>query len=371
MKIKKTTKAAFTYIGFVCAAMIIVILVGRKNGIKIHEGMAQDNISATFMDDTGLWNQQGAIQTGGSQVYLAGSNTVIGSLYGNMYSFHEDTQELQFFCKKNGCLHIGNDCPARQSLSYLLRYSMAIYGVPKMSADNEIWRLQNTGTECWFRADDTILGLAGYKDYLYYLTEFGVYRVLAENPDQAEPVLDEPILYEYLTFDGDKMYFVSEDSFLYEAYLDGSGKKRMVDEKAVSPQICDGFLYYRSAAYEENGVFQMKNTLKRISLEDGRIEKILDSVYRFSVVPEEKKIYYTELPDFSKSKLSFFDVLWIDTGETRRLAECMAATEIGVFPESDWIILEMPEGDYDTYYCCMKKDGSGWKRLEYPDGVAE
>ena len=115
----------------------------------------------------------------------------------------------------------------------------------------------------------------------------------------------------------------------------------------------------------------MKNALKRISLEDGRIEKVLDSVYRFSVVPEEKKIYYTELPDFSKSKLSFFDVLWIDTGETRRLAECMAATEIGVFPESDWIILEMPEGDYDTYYCCMKKDGSSWKRLEYPDGVAE
>lgn len=371
MKIKKGTKSAFVHMGFVCIAMIIVIFVGRKNGMEIQKGIVQDNVSVTFMDYAGLWNQQGAIQTGGGQVYIAGSNTVLSGLYGNMYFFDEDSQELQYFCAKDGCMHTGNICPARQSLLYLVRYSTAIYGVPKGSAKNEIWRLQDTGVECWFRADDNIFGLAGYREYLYYMTEFGVYRVLADKPDKAEQVLDEPVLYEYLTFYEDKMYFVTEDEFIYEAELDGSKRKRVVDEKAVSPQICDGFLYYRSAAYEENGVFEMANTLKRISLKDGSVEKVLDSVYCFSVVPEEKRIYYTDLPDFSKSKLSFLNVLYIDSGETQRLTECMAGTLIGVFPESDWIIFEMPEGDYDIYYCCIKKDGSGWKRLEYPEGVTE
>lgn len=365
---RRGTKTALAHCALVCIAICAVLFLGRENGVGTPEATAGNESEAAAPSGIGLWNQQGATQTGGGQVYLAGRGTVLCRTAQEMDCFDESTQELGFFCADSTCLHTGGGCTAKNVLCYLLSDSTAVYGVAD-GARREIRKSQGNRTECLYRADQDILGLWGYRDYLYYMTEFGVYRFPVDDPSAAEQVLDRPVEYEYLTFYGDRMYFVTEDEFLYEAGLDGSGKKRCADEKAVSPQVCDGILYYRSAEYDEDGVFQMDNALKGLSLADGSVETILDAVYRFSVVPEEKKIYYTELPDYSRSQLSELKALDMETGESRRITECLAGTEISVFPESDWIVYGMPEGEYDMYHCCVRKDGSGQKRLEYPKGV--
>ena len=404
---RRGIRTALTHSIIVCITVAAVLLLGRENGSRMPEalhGGTMENLpgkmSGTPQRETtknlsgetpealpgdasgetvtmepgaepagaDLWNQQGATQTGGEQVYLADRGTVLGRMGQEMDCFDEAAQKLRFFCDDRTCLHTGGSCPAKSVLCYLLSDSTAVYGVAD-GARREIRRIQGNQTECLYRADQNILGLWGYRDDLYYMTEFGVYRFSADDPSDVLQVLDRPVEYEFITFYGDRMYFVTEDEFLYEAGLDGSEKKRLVDEKAVSPQVCDGILYYRCAEYDENGVFQMDNALKGIFLADGSVETILDAVYRFSVVPEEKKIYYTELPDYSKSRLSCLKVLDLETGDDRQITECLAGTEISVFPESDWIIYEMPEGEYDLYHCCIRKDGSGQKRLEYPKGV--
>ena len=76
--------------------------------------------------------------------------------------------------------------------------------------------------KCFYRLKDDIYGLWGYQGYLYYMTDFGIYRLSIQNPAEKEKVLDRPVLYEYLTFYKDKMYFCSEDKLLYQADLDGS-----------------------------------------------------------------------------------------------------------------------------------------------------
>ena len=96
-------------------------------------------------------------------------------------------------------------------------------------------------------------------------------------------MIDKPVSYEYVTFYKDKIYFCLEDLLLYQANLDGSDKKRFCDEKAASPQICGDYLYYRCMEYDKKGRFEVENTLKRISLTDHHVEKVLDEVYLFNI----------------------------------------------------------------------------------------
>ena len=366
---RRGTRSAIIHLGIICIAMTIVALVGKKNGIRQQESnaQAQGGITTEGFAYSEYGNQQGAIQTGGYQVYLSGRGTVINCL-NKLYCFDEVSQTLVPFCNKSGCLHTGDTCSANQRVFYLMNYFSDLYGVSQ-DCGNEIWRCRDSEWECWYRADDKIIGLWRYRGYLYYMTGSGVFRISVEKSTEPEQVLDQPVLYEMLNFYKDKMYFVTEDEFLYEAYCDGSGKQRMTDERAAFPQIGNGVLYYRSLAYDVNGIFQQTNTLRGISLEDGQTRTILDSVYRFSVVEEENKIYYVQLTDLSVSRKSFLQVLDMESGTSRRLTECLAVTELGTFPESDWIVLQMPEAEDEACYYCIKKDGSGKKQLAFPEEI--
>ncbi len=372
----------------------VMLLTGRKETGEAGDYMEASNsgsgvIPDAYIDYSGLGNEQGNIENpGGHQTYLANRGIVINDhCGGSMLCFDDSSAELQFFCDKRSCPHYGSECVTNQPLSYLLSYSTVVFGVPRFSnAKNEIWKCQNNEISCFYRTDDTIGGLWGYQGYLYFMKDSGVFRVLIEDPIKEERVLDKPVLIEYLTFYKDKMYFCEESAILYQADLDGGKKERFCDEKLYAPQICGDSLYYRSVEFDENGVYQMKNTLKSISLKDKKKKTVIDDeVGLFNVDTEENKIYYLELNDAAnesnqsnKATDTTLNVLNLNDGKIKKIVDC-ARGYLYTFPQSDWIVFEKYEGELEkgevarrpTHLYCIRKDGSEEKRLDYPDAVEE
>lgn len=369
----------------------MILMSGRKNVRENVENRREKSDSHTEdladgtnavpdadIDFSGFGNEQGNLENGGDQTYLENRGILISAFDDTgkfMLCFDDSAQELQFFCNKTSCLHNDSECVTNQTLRYLLSYSSVSFGVPE-KALNEIWSCQNNEMSCFYRANNDIYGIWGYGGYIYFMTDFGVSRVSLDTPTDEEAVLDRPLLYEYLTFYEDKMYFCEEDRLLYQSNLDGSEKQRFCDEKLVSPQICDGYLYYRSAEFDEKGQFEMKNTLKSISLKDKKEKTIIDEVYQFNVDTKERKLYYTELPtDDGETTLH---VINLDNGKTNRIVDCVSAY-LYIFPQSDWIVFEKFEGELEegtvaskpTHFYCIKKDGSEEKRLDYPKRIEE
>ena len=143
----------------------------------------------------------------------------------------------------------------------------------------------------------------------------------------------------------------------------------------VSPQICGDFIYYRSAEFDKNGKFQMKNTLKCISIKNKKKKVILDEVYQFNVDTKERVIYYTQLSQDDDAVLNVID---LNNLKKRKITDC-ASAYLYTFPESDWIVFEKYEGETEegeiggrpTRLYCIKKDGSGEKKLDYPERVVK
>lgn len=379
MKKRKKVMLKIITVLIAITGMILILQIVRKPVKEIENNSSQVNdiVPEEEIDYSGLGNEQGNLQNGGDQTYLKDRGIlvkVVNDTDKAMLCFNDSEQELKFFCNKNFCLHNDRECVSNQMLRYLLSYSSVVFGVPD-SAVNEIWQCKNSEMSCFYRSKDDIYGLWGYQGYLYFMTDFGVYRISIENPSKEEKVLDRPVLYEYLTFYEDKMYFCYEDQLLYQANLDGNKKKRFCDEKLVSPQVCGDSLYYRSAEFDKTGRFQMKNTLKCISLKDKSMKVILDEVYQFNVDTKENKIYYTELSTNDEATLN---VISLNNGKRRKITDC-ASAYLYTFSESDWIVFEKYEGELEegevggrpTHLYCIKKDGSGEKRLDYPRKVEE
>lgn len=344
----------------------------KNNSLKENQKVQEQTI-----DYSGLGNEQGNLENGGDQVYLKNRGILL-KLFDDtnqeMLCFNDSQQNLELYCDKSSCLHNDQDCVSNQLLRYLNSYSGVVFGVSD-SAVNEIWKCRNNKITCFYRAKNDIYGLWAYQGYLYYMTDFGVYQLSIKNPSKHKKILNRPILYEYITFHENKMYFCSEDRLLYQANLDGSKKKRFCDEKMISPQICGEFLYYRSAEFDKNGKFQMKNTLKCISLKNKKKKVILDEVYQFNVDTKERVIYYTQLSQDDDAVLNVID---LNNLKKRKITDC-ASAYLYTFPESDWIVFEKYEGETEegevggrpTRLYCIKKDGSGEKKLNYPERVVK
>ena len=385
VEMKKRKKVMLKIITVLIAiiGVVLILQIVRKPVKEIdrdvgnNSSQVNDIVLEEEIDYSGLGNEQGNLQNGGNQTYLKDRGILVKVFSDTdkaMLCFDDSEQELKFYCNKSSCLHNDRECVSSQMLRYLLSYSDVVFGVPD-STVNEIWQCKNSQMRCFYRTKDDICGLWGYKGYLYFMTDFGIYRISIENPSREERILDRPVLYEYLTFHEDKMYFCYEDQLLYQANLDGSKKKRFCDEKLVSPQVCGDFLYYRSAEFDKKGKFQIKNTLKCISLKDKSEKVILDEVYQFNVDTKENNIYYTELSTNDEATLN---VISLSNGKKRRLTDC-ASAYLYTFSESDWIVFEKYEGELEegevggrpTHLYCIKKDGSGEKRLDYPRKVEE
>ena len=289
-----------------------------------------------------------------------------------MLCFDDSTQKLQFYCNKRSCLHNGTDCITNQQLSYMVSYGDVVFAVS--GTDNsEIWKIQNNEITCIYRSKNHIGGLWGYRKYLYFMNDFGIYRISIDDPSKEEQVIDKPVSYEYVTFYKDKIYFCLEDLLLYQTNLDGSDKKRFCDEKAASPQICGDYLYYRCMEYDKKGRFEVENTLKRISLTDHHVEKVLDEVYLFNIDEKNNKIYYQVILNDEDVSLRVLDIA---SNKSNEVTKC-AMGALYVCPESDWLVIQQYEGQLKegqvgarpTHLYCVKKDGSGEKRLDYPKKV--
>lgn len=332
--------------------------------------------SETKLDYSGLGNQQGNTENGGNQTWVEVDRILISTEIeeqSKMFYFDTKTQKLQPACDKDACLHNGTDCTSGLHLEYLQSYGSAWFGVPMNRNRQEIWKIQQGEASCIYKSDQDIVGIWCYDGWLYYMTDYGVYRTSLEKPKKAVRVLDRPVLFEYLTFYEDSMYFCEEDRLLYRADLDGKNKTRLLDEQVLSPQIYEDQIYYRSAEYDKNGMWEEKNTLFRVSLDGKNKKKVIDQTYLFDLADDG--IYYTDLPEDQETTLYYMD---LKTGDQRKIADCHAGY-VYIFPETDWIVMERTDGELKegeeggkpTHLYCVRKDGSGCQRLEYPQMIEE
>ena len=119
----------------------------------------------------------------------------------------------------------------------------------------------------------------------------------------------------------------------------------------------------------------MENTLKRISLTDHHIEKVLDEVYLFNIDEKNNKIYYQVILNDEDVSLRVLDLA---SNKSNKITKC-AMGALYVCPESDWLVIQQYEGQLKegqvgarpTHLYCVKKDGSGEKRLDYPKKVED
>lgn len=330
----------------------------------------------TKPDYSGMGNQQGNTENGGNQTWVEEDRILINTMIedqSRMFYFDTKSQKLSPACDKDGCLHNGTDCTSGLDLSYLQSYGSAWFGVPINRNRQEIWKIYQGEASCIYKSDQGVEGIWCYDGWLYYMTEFGVYRTSLEKPKKAVRVLDRPVLFEYLTFYKDSMYFCEEDRLLYRADLDGKNKTRLLEEKVLSPQIYKDHIYFRSAEYDKNGMWEEKNTLFRVSLEGKSKKKMIDQTYLFHLADDG--IYYTDLPEDQETTLYYMD---LKTGNQRKIADCYAGY-VYLFPETDWIVIERTDGELKegeeggkpTHLYCVRKDGSGCRRLEYPQMIEE
>lgn len=381
MRQKKIT----LFIFFILTAVIIsVILVTGKKGVdnKSYENNTNvleitKNIEEREISFHKMGNNQGNIENGGEQTFWGDSRILVNVDLDNqsnkrMLFFNLDTQELQLACDKKACLHNESDCASNEIFRYLISYSDVYFGVSDHYT-KEILKCSNSETTCYYKCKNDIYGLWGYRNYLYYMTDFGIYRISLKKKRKEEKVLDKPVLYEYLTFYEDKMFFCEEDKLLYSADLDGRNKVRICDDMAYSPQIHRGRLYYRSAEYDAKGSYEIENDLYSITLDGKNKKKIVDDVYQFNAL--EDAIYYTTIPDDGETTLYSVDY----NGKNKKKIMDCAASYLYVFEETDWILYMKTEGELQpgeeggkpTHLYCVKKDGSQVKRLEYPQIIEE
>ncbi len=322
-------------------------------------------------------NSQGNLENGGLQVFGGRDQVLLNLTMDNedgrrMLYFDTKDAILQLACDKKNCLHNDNTCLYNNSLMYLQGYASVYFGVP-LNFRNEIWKYEDDTLSSFYRSQNDIVGLWGYGGYLYFMTDFGVFRVDINNPEKSEQVLDRPVAYEDLTFDGEKMYYCEEDALLYSANLDGSGKVRISDEKIYFPQVFNNRIYYRSAEYDKNGTYEKKNALCSITLEGKDKKTILNQVFQINIQPDG--IYYITLPNNQESMLCY---IGFDGKNQKKLTNC-SSNDWGVFAETDWILFNKPEGELPpgeeggrpSHLYCIKKDGSQEKRLDYPQTIEE
>lgn len=321
-----------------------------------------------------LGNNQGNLERDGGQTFVYDNRILMSAIVegkSRMIYFNTDTAELELACDRENCLHNEADCLSNQCLSKLQSYYSVVFGTPWTVSYKEIWRYENGDSSCFYRIDDEILKMCVYAGYLYYETDFGLFRVpMEESPDKRkeEQVLDRPTNYGALTFYKDNIYFCGEDLMIYRAGLDDSKKTRLTDNKALFPQVYDGRIYYRSAEYDEDGAWEMENALYSVSLTGEDRKKVLCEVYQFNVL--DNGIYYVKIPEDGETTLWFLDFA---TGEERKITDCQGGTFF-VFEETDWIVFEKTEGETEegqiegkpSHLYCIRKDGSGEKRLDYP-----
>lgn len=366
------------------AIAIFTVFAPWENQNENADNHKTDNrkTEAAFIDILGekeaSWekNIQGNIENGGQVTgYCNGMllSSIAGGLEEKTIFFDLDTRQLSVACAKEGCLHNDSLCIGNHCLCYLLSYGPDYYGASRYNR-NEIWKCQDAGKlSLFYKSNDDIYGLWGYQEYLYYMTDLGVFRIDIESGTKKEKVLDTPVLFEYLTFSDSKMYFCDEDRILYRANPDGSHKEKISEDKALAPQVLDGKVYYRCANYDKDGKYEMENTLCSIDTNGENKIVLLEEVYQY--VLTSHGIYYASIPanDDGKSWLCFYD---FSKESITQIVKCEPGF-LYIMEDSDCIIYEKQEGELEegtvagvpTHLYCIKKDGTGEERLEYPQFV--
>lgn len=333
--------------------------------------------SSSSKSHENMGNNQGNAENGGEQTWLDTDYIVLNLAIDNsqtrMVFFDTIEENLKLACEDSSCLHADSLCSSRQIFRYLVSWGDTYYGVSD-TYKNEILKCTGSEVTFFYKAENNIYGLWGYEDYLYFSTDFGVFRVSLEGEAKEEQILNTPILIGVmLTFYDDRIYFCDEDKFLYSAALDGTDKTRLSDSMAYYPQIHNGRIYYRSAQYDSDGMYNIENTLCSITLDGEDKQVVLDEVYQFNCLND--RIYYTELPNDGETILYSIEY---DGSNCQQIVKCQAGY-LYVFDESDWILYkktdgELPEGEEGgkpSHLYCAKKDGTQEFRLDYPQVIGE
>lgn len=344
--------------GVVIIVLAVILITGRKS-INVVNGVNG------YSDENSIYNQANLI-LGEEQVYgVAGKIITEVANDGQIYNvaFNVSTQKFDMACSKPGCVHNKSDCISRIDMICAQNIGEDIYYIPSDNKTN-IWKSVNGETDLIYKNNEEISTFRMTNEYIFIETDTGIYRI--SNDKTKEQISDKHSQYGDIYIVDDNIYLVLEDSMLYRMKTDGSGFKKILNEKVAFAQVYNNRIYVRSMEYDPEGRWELNNELFSVDLngEDRKTTGIKCMQYVIS----KGDIYYTELPDDNYTcSIRRMD---IDTGENTEIAKNVDAGCLQVIDESPYIIfyrVKYVKEDQIYSWYCVSKNGGEEKALEYPE----
>lgn len=289
---------------------------------------------------------------------------------GHLYTLNKETEKVSILCKDPACGHGDTDknCIARKSVCNM-QYFNGCYYYADLFNEGYFKTDEKTVKEVEHTGDININGCAFiYNDKLYYEQQSDVHDeeysrqdiVYKDMKDSKETVIPigEHIAWFFPQDEG--IFILTDEEVLYFVNKDGSGKKKLSDDK-IDMMLPDGqYVYYTSVEKEKEGLYRMKKDGTEVKqLGKGKIIRpavCKDYVYYSDISEENKGLYVMNKDGTGIKKI------------------CDKAIIVSAFENYNKVIGQyydepsLADGDN---LVIMNKDGSDLKKLELPEIVAE
>lgn len=350
--------------GILLLLLACILLTCRKN-INVVNG------EYSYSDNTGIYNQ-GNLLNGSEQVYDGAGNIIVEVLnYGQIYNvaFNNLTKKFDIACKKPGCMHTGSDCISRIGMLCKQNIGGDIYYIPESNETN-IWKYSNGQTDMVYKNNERILLFRMTAEYIFIETDTGMYRISNDKSKVKEQISERHSRYGDIFITDDTIYFVQEDGMLYSMKTDGTGLKKILDEKTAYPQVYNNRIYLRSMEYDPEGRWEMCNDLISVDL-NGENRKNT-GIKCLQYVISDGVIYYSTLPDDTyNGSIRKYD---INSGKETELVKDAAAGMLQIIDESDYVLFkrdrQVKDDVISTFYY-VTKDGRNETKLDYPELIKD
>lgn len=157
--------------------------------------------------------------------------------------YNTGRQSFERLCRKKGCIHTGADCINNVGLVFSNIKNGEIVG-RKNSNEYEIIRIVDYEVSSEYKSDDPIIGVWCYNNWVYYSTDYEVYRYEMSNPEKVFKVINRPIEYTYLFFADERMFFIDDSKAIVSANLDGTDEKVIVEDLVYMLELQNDRIYY-------------------------------------------------------------------------------------------------------------------------------
>ena len=260
-----------------------------------------------------------------------------------MFLYDSVTGTTSMLCRKEDCMHNNKkDCTSALNLSYVNVYEGEIFAVEIDNAYNII-HIYDDNIEIFHKSDNPIREMWCYRNYIYYCTDYKLLRINMDAPGEDEKeILDRPVLFSYLQFKDDTVFYEDDSYYLYMNDLDGGNEKILVSQIVNMPEVGENDVFYRNGS---------DNCIYRLDLNGSDPECIVSSPVKRFVI-DGNNIFYIPIGEDA------LYVLNIDTGEKELLCGEIGNAEISYVADEHVILSvyeEVTEG-YEEYMTMTYRD---------------